>query len=503
MCACVCVWIVVLACGSSLCSSQRSLVTFLMCSLLLFGCRYLQWRVAMGYHETATLHFMVGGHTKNVCDSHFGVLKAALDRVGAITPYDLIKAIETTKSNKVVHASDVKWLDFKALTEKYFELKQGKVVPDFSKRHVFTANHSNYGQVTVENLTGDPQETFNTYKAATTTAKLRTESIEWLENLTGMNTLPNAPIEPLRYERIMKEVVNYYWRHPDDARRIAYFANGTEPYTENHEDLPTVHLQDIIAEIEGAVSARKRKATATTTKDKRAKLADSNNSTPDKTTTQILQDLTNKVQQTRKQPTCKICQQPRKGHPKRGCNTVAAALPTYPIAAEPDIARASEEPIPQVPVPSPVLAADSIRQGAKGNDSHQGDSITDNDIGKDYQDNSIANDDEDAGDDSFEFALDYDMPDEDFDLDHEEDLDADAGTDTPGPAFDYADEDDNHEQHCVEEGEGEDCDEQEEEGDDGFNIAEDETGDEDYWEFLRFRCDDDDDDGNYDNCVDA
>lgn len=57
---------------------------------------YLSWVVCIGREKRVELDFMIPGHTKNVCDGRFGLVKRLLRRRDVVVPEEMMKVIENT-----------------------------------------------------------------------------------------------------------------------------------------------------------------------------------------------------------------------------------------------------------------------------------------------------------------------------------------------------------------------------------------------------------------------
>jgi hypothetical protein len=75
--------------------------------------------------ETVEVNFGVAGHTKNVCDAAFGLIKRQLRKIQANTPADVSRAVDesTKRTNISKCGTEVRWLDVKKFvsTSNYFQ----------------------------------------------------------------------------------------------------------------------------------------------------------------------------------------------------------------------------------------------------------------------------------------------------------------------------------------------------------------------------------------------
>ena len=90
---------------------------------------YLAWRVMVGLNDSIKLHFMVSGHTKNICDAYFGLFKRKVKRRDVWTPRDMMTVVNAcTESSICKPGSDVQWTNWKDLTAQYL----GKSIQNIS-----------------------------------------------------------------------------------------------------------------------------------------------------------------------------------------------------------------------------------------------------------------------------------------------------------------------------------------------------------------------------------
>ena len=101
--------------------------------------KYFQWLVEAGCTLKATLLFLIKGHTKNICDRHFNLLKNALRNKNIYDEKGLDAAL-TEKNKKYIslmrleYGTD-KWRDFsKFLDEYYMDCPPKTITPN----HIYT-----------------------------------------------------------------------------------------------------------------------------------------------------------------------------------------------------------------------------------------------------------------------------------------------------------------------------------------------------------------------------
>lgn len=68
----------------------------------------LSWLAITGTFNSVILHFLICGHTKNVCDGFFGHVKRFLRRVDVRIPKKMMQIIEdSSKTNSLVMSEGV------------------------------------------------------------------------------------------------------------------------------------------------------------------------------------------------------------------------------------------------------------------------------------------------------------------------------------------------------------------------------------------------------------
>lgn len=82
---------------------------------------YIFWPIIVGLEEEVSLYFLVGSHTKKVCDKAFGYVKRAWRRADVVVPKDTVTVPEkSASSTRIVVVSKVAWCSWKLVLEKHF-----------------------------------------------------------------------------------------------------------------------------------------------------------------------------------------------------------------------------------------------------------------------------------------------------------------------------------------------------------------------------------------------
>ena len=79
------------------------------------------WSIILSFKTETNLHFLVAGHTKNVCDGAFGHVKRRLKRTDVYTPRDMMDCIRTSHIPSIyIPSIDVSWRDWKSILDNSF-----------------------------------------------------------------------------------------------------------------------------------------------------------------------------------------------------------------------------------------------------------------------------------------------------------------------------------------------------------------------------------------------
>ena len=115
---------------------------------------YLSWLVAIGLFDTIKLQFPVVGHTKNYCDSCFGLTKKALRGRDVCTVGDAKRIVrEYAKCLEVVVASSVKFYDWEKFLEQFLQTESFGI----TQLHHLRFNQEHFGYVFVKESLHPPE----------------------------------------------------------------------------------------------------------------------------------------------------------------------------------------------------------------------------------------------------------------------------------------------------------------------------------------------------------
>lgn len=82
---------------------------------------YLAWLVCTGREKRVELDFMIPGHTKNVVDGRFGLVKRLVRRSDVVVPAEMMKIIQDScDTTTCVPSVNVTWRDWKEYLQLYF-----------------------------------------------------------------------------------------------------------------------------------------------------------------------------------------------------------------------------------------------------------------------------------------------------------------------------------------------------------------------------------------------
>ena len=114
---------------------------------------YFAWRVIVGLHDTIEISYLIAGHTKNMCDARFALIKRQLREDEGLTPAMMKSVIQRASPlSACVTADEVPWIDWKMFLERYFK----KLIVGLSKFHFFRFSADFPGFVECGQAADDP-----------------------------------------------------------------------------------------------------------------------------------------------------------------------------------------------------------------------------------------------------------------------------------------------------------------------------------------------------------
>ena len=126
------------------------------------------FRIILGLHESILFSFMVAGHTKFLCDAHFGQAKKKLRKTFTSSLFDVINCIEESSKNNVAELVGlesgkvlVPVYDWHKLCEKFF-----KELPGISQFHHFRMTKDDIGVVYCRKTWEDKEIPINILKGS-------------------------------------------------------------------------------------------------------------------------------------------------------------------------------------------------------------------------------------------------------------------------------------------------------------------------------------------------
>ena len=96
--------------------------------------RFLMWMVEMEYFAKITLFFLIKGHTKNVCDRMFNLLKLGYHRKDIFTMDELCDCVN---ENDFINVSCMQKQDFKDFLKWQDGFYRSPETDNFNSTHIF------------------------------------------------------------------------------------------------------------------------------------------------------------------------------------------------------------------------------------------------------------------------------------------------------------------------------------------------------------------------------
>lgn len=193
---------------------------------------YLCWRVFCGLNDQIDLYFLISGHTKNVCDGAFGLVKRQLRLRNARCPRDMMKIIqESSQSTSCVPGSQVTWRDWKKLLGPFFSIPSNCLI---SKYHVFTFKKSSPGVLFVQSLTSSQSHfEFNLLskkgkqEALTRHWPSDVQNSSFYSKIVALEDVPSSKHET-RKQYLQVNILDRYYKHDASIQRD-FFGDGDDP----------------------------------------------------------------------------------------------------------------------------------------------------------------------------------------------------------------------------------------------------------------------------------
>lgn len=190
---------------------------------------YLCWRVICGLNDRIDLYFLVSGHTKNVCDGAFGHVKRGLKSKDARCPGDMMKIIdESSKSNKCIPGSEVRWMDWKKILSPHFSIPTALSI---TKYHVFTFKKEKPGVLFARYLTSSEEEfEFNLISRSRKKEGLHRDWIadlhnpDYCSNIVALEETP-SPKHKTRRNYLKVNILDRYYKN-DPSIEQNFFGDG-------------------------------------------------------------------------------------------------------------------------------------------------------------------------------------------------------------------------------------------------------------------------------------
>lgn len=191
---------------------------------------YLVWLCWVGIEDVVELHFLIAGHTKNVCDGAFGHIKRRLSHTDAYTPGDMLKIIEESSSTtKCIPSTKVFWRNWKAFLRQFFYLPSALAI---TKYHTFITKRSEPGMLFAKVFSSDEESfSFNMLKPPPASSEEHTppEGIQsdlFAMPITPLDETPSAQ-HLTRKNYLTVNILNRYYQNNRNLG-VAYFQDGAD-----------------------------------------------------------------------------------------------------------------------------------------------------------------------------------------------------------------------------------------------------------------------------------
>lgn len=195
--------------------------------------RWVIWYVvflSMTRFKVATLRFLIPGHTKNRCDSAFGLVKREVKRHNIDCPADMFQAISNcSRTTSVVEPCDVQWRNWKEFFNEHFMVPSKLKV---NSNYLFQGRQDSPGTLFVKQYsTTNDWIPFNVVKRTSSAANICQRAETLVEDKYQLVITPLSDIivarNKTREQYLTEEVCNRYHRD-DSTYRSRYFANGAD-----------------------------------------------------------------------------------------------------------------------------------------------------------------------------------------------------------------------------------------------------------------------------------
>eukprot|EP00171_Calliarthron_tuberculosum_P002461 IDg2461t1 len=196
--------------------------------------RFVLWFCSMltilKVFDEVCLHFLVAGHTKNVCDGTFGNVKKLFRARNVYTPKDMMQILEEGASNSIpIGARSVCWMDWKRLLDQYFKYPSNLKI---THNHIFTFKSESPGFIETKEYasTTTPKRFYllqSAYDAALTGNVIRDIKRKAFRSIwQALSDVPSAK-EGNRAAYLLKNVLEKYFLG-DNMMHTRYFQSGDE-----------------------------------------------------------------------------------------------------------------------------------------------------------------------------------------------------------------------------------------------------------------------------------
>jgi len=183
---------------------------------------YLAWLAATSTFPDIRMQFLIAGHTKNLCDSNFGVLKRSLKGQDVCCIQDACRLVTAlTKCNRVITAAAVKLVRWKEFLAQFFS----GAIPMITQQHVMHFTNDSPGHVFFKALsTSSEGPRCNLFKGGITLDHLLNPTFHGLHPLETF-LAPATTLPDTRKKYLVDKIVEPYLIGKFSPVRDLFFAS--------------------------------------------------------------------------------------------------------------------------------------------------------------------------------------------------------------------------------------------------------------------------------------
>lgn len=165
---------------------------------------YFAWRTIVGLHDVIDVSFLVAGHTKNMCDARFALIKRQMKQEEGMTPVQMAEVIAHSSFRQCcVTGNQVTWHNWKLFLERFFKAK----IKGLAKYHFFRFCATEPGVV----LCGDSSATTDLKRVKLLAPGASVEQVRAAAADLATTLMPAPEITQERKGYLMREIIRRYF----------------------------------------------------------------------------------------------------------------------------------------------------------------------------------------------------------------------------------------------------------------------------------------------------